>query len=287
MNMLEYEIVLKIKIIYGVQGMSSWSMYWTFTKKAFLRSSVYRFEVWSRTGSNIIFLLMWGSIWTALYAGRDEAGGVTFTAMLTYIVVSQFLDGVNEAGTPLWEIQEKVRTGDISLELMRPFDVPLRYLFADFGSVAFYMITALLPLYLVIFYFLDLALPTNWLTWVYFIISACIGFLIRYCVEMTFGLLTFFLVETGGIEDIFYFAMSLLSGSVIPLWFFPSWLETIAVYLPFQAIFFMPISIFIGETTEGEVFTSLGLQLFWLFVCYLVLRMVWNRASHKVVVQGG
>lgn len=267
--------------------MGQLNMYWTFTKKAFLRSSVYRFEVWSRTGSNLIFLVMWGSIWTALYAGKEEAAGVSFTAMLTYIVVSKFLDGVNEAGTPLWDIQEKVRTGDISLELMRPFDVPLRYLFADFGSVAFYMLTALLPIYFLLFTLMDLTLPTDGFTWIYFILSAFLGFLIRYCVEMTFGLLTFFLVETGGIEDIFYFAMSLLSGSVIPLWFFPGWLETIAMYLPFQSIFFLPISIFIGEINGSQIFTSLGIQLFWLVVCYLILRLVWNRASHKVVVQGG
>lgn len=267
--------------------MGQLGMYWTFTRKAFLRSSVYRFEVWSRMGSNLIFLLMWGSIWTALYAGREEAEGIAFTATLTYIVVSRFLDGVNSAGTPLWEIQEKVRTGDISLELMRPFDVPLRYLFADFGSVTFYMTTALLPLYIIIFIFLDLALPADWITWVTFIFAAFIGFLIRYCIEMAFGLLTFFLVETGGIEDIFYFAMSLLSGSVIPLWFFPSWLETIAIYLPFQSIFFLPISIFIGEISGTQILTSFGIQIFWLVVCFSFLRYVWNKASQKVVVQGG
>ncbi|MCM3179312.1 ABC transporter permease [Cytobacillus horneckiae] len=267
--------------------MFNYRVYWTFAKKSFLRSAVYRFDVWSRLGSNIIFLLMWGSIWTALYAGKEEAGGVSFEAMLTYIVVSQFLTGVNGAGTPLWEIQEKVRTGDIALELMRPFDVPLRYLFADFGSVAFYIVTALLPLYTVIFIFMDVALPTDWLTWVYFIIASVIGFLIRYCIEMSFGLLTFFLVETGGIEDIFYFAMSLLSGSVIPLWFFPDWLATIAIYLPFQGIYYIPNSIFIGEIAGLEILTSIGIQLFWVAVTYLVLRLIWSQASKKVIVQGG
>ncbi|MBY6053659.1 ABC transporter permease [Cytobacillus firmus] len=262
-------------------------LYWTFTKKAFLRSAVYRFDVWSRLGSNLIFLLMWGSIWTALYAGREEAGGVSFESMLTYIVVSQFLTGVNGAGTPLWEIQEKVRTGDISLELMRPFDVPLRYLFADFGSVAFYILTALLPLYTVMFIFMDLTLPSGWETWALFIVSAFIGFLIRYCIEMSFGLLSFFLVETGGIVDVFYFAMSLLSGSVIPLWFFPGWLETMALYLPFQGIYYIPNAIFIGKISGSEILLSLGVQLFWAGASYLLLRFVWNRASQKVVVQGG
>lgn len=267
--------------------MKSLTMYWTFTKKAFLRSAVYRFDVWSRLGSNLIFLLMWASIWTALYAGREEANGITFLSMLTYIVVSRFLDGINGAGTPLWEIQEKVRTGDISLELMRPFDVPLRYLFADFGSVAFYVLTALLPIYAVLFFIFDLTLPTSWQTWVAFFVAAFLGFLIRYCIEMSFGLLTFFLIETGGVQDIFYFSMSLLSGSVIPLWFFPDWLEAIAVYLPFQTIFFMPISIFIGETTGVGIWQTLGIQLFWLMICFLILRFVWHKASRKVVVQGG
>jgi len=267
--------------------MPRFQIYWTFTRKAFLRSAVYRFDVWSRLGSNLIFLLMWGSIWTALYAGKSEAGGVTFTAMLTYIVVSQFLTGVNGAGTPLWEIQEKVRTGDIALELMRPFNVPLRYLFADFGSVAFYIITALLPIYTVLFFVMDLTLPADVLTWFYFILAGFIGFLIRYCIEMSFGLLSFFLVETGGIEDIFYFAMSLLSGSVIPLWFFPDWLAKMAIYLPFQGIYYIPNAIFIGEIVGKEIIFSIGLQLFWVLVCYFILRFVWHRASQKVVVQGG
>jgi ABC-2 type transport system permease protein len=262
-------------------------MYWTFTKKAFLRSAVYRFDVLSRMGYNIIFLLMWGSIWTALYAGKASAGGVSFKEMLTYIVVSQFLSGMNGAGTPIWDIEEKVRSGDISLELMRPFDVPLRYLFADFGSVAFYFLFALLPLYILLFFFIDLSLPASWVTWVLFLVAAFIGFLIRYCVEMSFGFLTFFLVETGGIVDIFYFAMSLLSGSVIPLWFFPDWLQKIAVYLPFQGIYYIPNSIFIGRISGTEIALSIAIQAFWLAVCYGILRFVWHKASRKVVVQGG
>ena len=222
-----------------------------------------------------------------MYAGKGEADGVSFNSMLTYIIVSQFLSGVNGAGTPIWDMQEKIRTGDIALELMRPFDVPLRYLFSDFGSVAFYILTALLPLYAILFFVIDLTLPTSWLTWVYFAIAGFIGFLIRYCIEMTFGFLQFFLVETGGIQDVFYFAMSLLSGSVIPLWFFPNWLSTIANYLPFQGIYFIPNSIFIGTIKGSEILLYIGIQIFWLIVSYLILRFVWNLAARKVVVQGG
>jgi len=262
-------------------------LYVTFAKKSFLRSAAYRFDVWTRMISNLIFLLMWSSIWIALYSGREEAGGVSFVAMLSYVVVSQFLSAVNSAGTPLWEIQEKVRTGDIALELMRPFDVPMRYLFADFGSVAFYIITAVLPVYVLLFVFFDLTLPNDWITWTLFIFSAFIGFLIRYCIELTFGLFSFWLVETGGIEDVFYFSMALLSGSVIPLWFFPGWLQTIALYLPFQGIYYIPNSIFIGHISGLEILASIGIQCFWLLASFMLLRYVWYKASSKVIVQGG
>jgi ABC-2 type transport system permease protein len=267
--------------------MSRWRIYYTFAKKSFLRSAAYRFDVWSRIFSNLIFLLTWSSIWIALYGGKEEANGISFTSMLTYVAVSQFLSAVNSAGTPLWEIQEKVRTGDIALELMRPFDVPLRYLFADFGSVAFYIITAVLPVYILLFLIFDFSLPDSWSTWVLFIFSALLGFLIRYAIELTFGLFAFWLVETGGVVDLFYFAMSLLSGSVIPLWFFPDWLQSLAFYLPFQGIYFIPNAIFIGEISGAELLVSIAIQCFWVIASFLLLRIVWHRAANKVIVQGG
>lgn len=264
-----------------------WSVYTAFTRKAFLRSAAYRFEVWSELFSNLFYLLMWGSIWYALYAGREEASGIAFTTTLTYIVVSQFLSGVNGAGTPIWEIYSKVRTGDIALEMMRPFDLPMRYLFADFGSVAFYIVTGLLPIYVLLFIFFDLAIPTSWEIWAAFLLSAFLGFLIRYAIELSFGLLSFWLVETGGISDIFYFMMSLLSGSVVPLWFFPTWLVHIAEFLPFQTIYFIPNAIFVGEIAGSELVRAIGTQLFWLVVSFAILRFVWWRATRRVVVQGG
>jgi ABC-2 type transport system permease protein len=265
-------------------------MYLEFSRKAFQRSAAYRFDAWTRLTANVIFLFMWGVIWYALYKGQgtESVGGVSFQAMLSYVVISQLLQGIHGAGTPLWEIQERVRTGDIIMELMRPYDFPVRTLFSDFGNIAFHMITAVLPLYIVLFIFLDLSMPATWTQWILFIISAAIGYLIRYSIELTFGLFTFWLVETGGVEDIFYFSISLFSGSVIPLWFFPDWLETVAKFLPFQGIFFVPNAIFIGEIHGAEaILKALLVQLLWLVITYTILRLVWRQAMRRIVVQGG
>ncbi|MGI6225013.1 MAG: ABC transporter permease [Peptococcales bacterium] len=262
-------------------------MYLEFTRKSFQRAAAYRFEAWMRLFSNIIFLFMWGFIWFGLYKTKGNVAGVTFQAVFSYVLISQMLQGLHGAGTPLWDIQEKVRTGDIVSEMIRPYDYPLRLLFADFGSISFYFLTAILPVYAIIFLILRPIIPISATQWLLFILSAILGYLIRYCIELTFGLFTFWLVETGGVEDIFYFAISLFSGATIPLWFFPGWLRTLAYYLPFQGIFFVPNAIFVGELAKEEVLPALGMQLFWLGITYLILRFVWSRAANKIVVQGG
>lgn len=264
-----------------------WRMYFEFARISFRRAAAYRFDAWVRLFSNFVFLFMWIFIWQGLYMEKDIVEGVSFHGMVSYVLISQVLQGLHGAGTPLWEIQERVRSGDIVMELMRPYSYPLRMLFADLGSIFFYFIIAVLPLYTALFFIFEPAFPQTWFQWLFFICAAILGYLIRFCIELTFGLFSFWLVETGGVEDIFYFSITLFSGSVIPLWFFPSWLREIASLLPFQGIFFVPNAIFVGELGGVKMFKAMGVQLIWLVITVLVLRYVWHRAASKVVVQGG
>lgn len=262
-------------------------MYLEFSRKAFQRSAAYRFDAWTRLFSNLMFLFMWGFIWFGLYAGKETVDGIQFQSMLGYVFISQMLQGIHSAGTPLWEVQERVRSGDIAMELMRPYDYPLRTLFSDLGNIAFHFLTAILPLYLVLFWVLDLNAPASLERWLLFLYAAVVGYLIRYSIELMFGLFTFWLVETGGVEDIFYFSISLFSGSVVPLWFFPQWLGEVARWLPFQGIFFVPNAIFVGHLQGQELTQALVVQFLWLLLSFALLRFVWMKASMKIVVQGG
>ena len=45
----------------------------------------------------------------------------------------------------------------------------------------------------------------------------------------------------------------LLSGSIIPIWFFPDWLADILNLLPFVYIYQLPLDIYIGSATNDEI----------------------------------
>jgi ABC-2 type transport system permease protein len=79
----------------------------------------------------------------------------------------------------------------------------------------------------------------------------------------------------------------IMSGAVIPLVLFPQWFVNIANLLPFQAIFNIPLSIYIGRITGINVFFSYAQQIFWIFVLGSLSYVAWKRVEKKIVVQGG
>ncbi|HEV2065940.1 MAG TPA: hypothetical protein VGR08_03825, partial [Thermomicrobiales bacterium] len=57
--------------------------------------------------------------------------------------------------------------------------------------------------------------------------------------------------------------------------------------LPFQAIAFVPVSIYVGAPATGGVLTALGLQLLWIGVLTAGIHRIWSRAFRHTVIQGG
>jgi ABC-2 type transport system permease protein len=77
------------------------------------------------------------------------------------------------------------------------------------------------------------------------------------------------------------------TGALIPLWFMPDLLRSIVQLLPFQAIAFIPVSIYVGEPATGAIWSALALQAMWMGLLVLVIRLVWRQVFRHHVIQGG
>jgi ABC-2 type transport system permease protein len=78
-----------------------------------------------------------------------------------------------------------------------------------------------------------------------------------------------------------------LSGAVIPITFFPAWLETVARASPFASITQLPIEILLGKHTGAAMLGVLALQATWACVLWVAGRALLRAATRKLVVQGG
>ena len=67
----------------------------------------------------------------------------------------------------------------------------------------------------------------------------------------------------------------------------PDGLRFAMTLLPFQATNFLPASIYSGQVAGRDTLIPIAQQLVWLVLLSLTARLMWARAQHKIVVQGG
>jgi ABC-2 type transport system permease protein len=104
-----------------------------------------------------------------------------------------------------------------------------------------------------------------------------------------------FLVNIGAIWTVDFLGIQMargavqefFGGSLIPLALMPAGLAAIAAYLPFQAIVFTPVWIYMGRLQGSALLWALGVQALWGLLFFAIGRLLWRYAAPRVRVQGG
>ena len=262
--------------------------YVAFTAKAFQRTLTYRFELWMELFINVLFMLVYVCLWKALYTGQTSVEGYDLNGILTYVVVSQTLLTFNFTLRVARIIEEKVRTGEVVTDLMKPVDFQLMTLATAAGTSIHTALFNMLPKFLLFYGVLRLSLPPSLLTVSLFVVSVVLGYVILFSMEFIIGILAFWLVEIRGIYFFVIWGVSMLfSGYFLPLEFYPAFLAKVAAVLPFRAVIYFPTAIYTGQLTGGSLVTALLIQLAWVVALLGLGRFGYRAAFRKLVVQGG
>ena len=71
------------------------------------------------------------------------------------------------------------------------------------------------------------------------------SFAFRFIVNVT----AFWLLDVRGVAAVLGVGMLFLSGFMVPVAFFPGWLQAVVGWLPFTAIVMLPIEVYLGKVT--------------------------------------
>ncbi len=250
----------------------------------FKRAFVYRGKVILLLLSSIASIFILQKFWLALY-GDDYA---QYIYMANYAMVSQILRivyRINALGT----LSARIRTGAISVELLRPWEYMNSLLFEDFGTIVANLASSGLVLFTMARLLFHMQIPPAG-NIVLFLVSAFLGFLLLFLVKAIVAMACFWLTEAFYLLILVDVAIDLLSGQFLPTWLVPGWLERIMDALPFVWIYQKPISIYLsqGKTMLMKEYVPLFLQqIAWAVFLYLMMYVVWHTAVKKLNVQGG
>jgi ABC-2 type transport system permease protein len=260
--------------------------YWYIMRSRILMTMAYRFQVISTVLCQIVILFASVFFWKAAYGINAVQNDTTLDQMIHYTVLSNLL-AVLYTTFVEQNINQNVRQGNVAVDFIKPVNIMGSYFAADIGMMIGSLLFRFIPMYLISGLVFGFTLPVSFPALLLFVVSTFLGFLILWCICGIFGLFSFWVIQLGPIGGAKDYIIRFLSGSFVPIWFFPEGIQQVFHFLPFVHIYQTPISIYIGKITVLEAVFPIGIQLFWAVVMVLCLTQFQKVAFRKVVVQGG
>lgn len=261
-------------------------LFWAFARQAFHNSAIYRFEFWLRLFSIYILMYCIYWVWKTLYTQIPGAFGVSLEQMVTYGILGMALEIFLDVG-PEWYMGQQVRTGAIDTDLMKPLDFHVHMLARSAGEMLFSLGILAIPAFAIGHFLFGLRLPSDVLHGLLFAASLILSFLVFFHLSFLLGTLTVITLDIRSIAWAYFSLVSFFSGQIVPLWLFPDLLQKISQALPFQAVYYIPMSIYIKTLNGTDVLKALGVQAFWAVALVLFARWAWSRVHTRLTVQGG
>ena len=208
----------------------------------FRRDATYRQAALAGLVTNTVFGFLRCYVLLAVAGTAGRAAGYDRTQLVTYVWVGQGL----LAFIAIWgwtELADRIRTGEIAADLLRPVHPVTSYLAADLGRAGFAALSRLVPPVLVGVLLFDLYLPRRAGTPPLAVLSVLLALVVcfgcRYLVNAT----AYWLQDVRGPMILWMLAGNVLAGLYFPLGFLPSWLEALLRYgTPFPSLLQIPLA---------------------------------------------
>lgn len=237
--------------------------------------------------SQLLFAVAQIYIWKALFnsSNREITLGFTVSDMITYVIISTSIS-VFVSNDIIFILNNKIRSGDISLYLIKPISLEMNIVCQNLGVSLYRFIYQLVPLVIICVAFFHINKPSL-LNFILFLLSTILSLIISYLITYILGSLAFWYLSVYQLSYILSDLIKLLSGKIIPLTFFPEKIQLLINILPFQYVYFSPLSIFLNKLNNYEIMQSFMMQMIWIVVLYKIKEFINNRAFKKMVIQGG
>jgi len=268
-------------------GLPSPRTFGTLVGAGFRRYATYRAATFAGAFTNTFFgVVKLAILLAAAAAAGGSVAGYDRAALSTYSWLAQGMIAVIMA-FPRPEQAERVRTGEIAIDLGRPVHPVVAWLAEDVGRAGqACLVRFLVPLAFGGLVF-GLRVPERPETLPLFVASVALAVVVSFGARLVVNLTAFWLYDVRGLLTLFTVGSSVLSGLVVPVAFFPAWLKVLAYCTPFPAMLQTPVDVAVERRAGADLLAALGVQAAWAAGLLALGVLVLRRGTRRLVVQGG
>lgn len=251
----------------------------------FRQYNIYKSNFWLFTLNRIIEVLVYISVWEAIYNQTGDAGGFTIEKMITYYILvtaikSFALWGINE------DMAHSIRTGKINKELLNPLTYFEYYFGMNLGELAFASVTGFAA-FIICSIAWGITLPISLINFLLSILVILLGIPITFFIQMIVGTVGFYSSSIWGMQIFRKSIISIFSGIIAPITLFPTWFQNLSKFLPFKELIYTPVNIWLGQAQTSEIIFVVIKQILWGIFLYIIAKIFFNHAIKKITINGG
>lgn len=243
--------------------------------------------------AGILTQIFWGflnvMVFTAFYA-HASSDSINLEQLITYVWLNQAFLILIYIRVKDNDIMESIKNGTVAYELCRPYNLYkwwyIKFLSQKYAAV----ILRFLPIIIISLILPEpykLQLPNSGISFMLFIITLILGSLVLVAILMIIQSISFFTYQDKGISDIVFILADILAGAALPLPLLPKFIQNFSEYLPFRLIGDLPFRVYSGNIGTSYALKSIGLQIIWIIILYIIGQLIMKKAVKKVCIQGG
>ncbi|OYN90808.1 ABC transporter permease [Parenemella sanctibonifatiensis] len=262
--------------------------YWELAKAGFRRYARYRTAVAASAFTNTVFGLIRASLLlAAIDIAGGPVGGYNAVQAATYVWLSQALLGPLDIWGSTITVGDRVKSGDIAVDFLRPVSVLGASLATNAGRMAFELLPRGIPPLVVGALVTGLHVPDTIGPYLWGAFSVAVASVLCHCYYFAVHLTALWTIENRGFLVLAMTLQQSLSGFVVPVSWFPDWLQQIAWLSPFPSMFQVPVDLLTERLSGADAMLALALQAGWTVAFVGLCLALLARGRRKVVIQGG
>lgn len=260
-------------------------VYLKFISMSFQRSLAYRVDYYMAILNAFLYIFIFASVWNVVIPEEGMGGGITRESMTAYAVLSTLIKASFGRNDNL--LTQKVKSGEIAVDLMKPYYFPVMYLADTIGATLFQLFARAFPLLVFCIFIFQIRLPVDGVVLLKFLPVYVCSFLAFFLLSFFISSLSFFFVEIFPFYILYFALITLVSGAIIPIDFFPASMSNLLDWTPFPYLFYYPTMLLLQKPGLPDYGSLILRYVVLLGVLLLPAALLYRAGLRRLTIAGG
>ncbi len=256
--------------------------YYFIIKIELQRQLTYRIDAYAHRLRDLLEIFALLAVWAIAFKNTNIIAGYSQSQMITYVLVGWFFMSLTRGYGLDERVADEIFEGRLSDFLVKPVSYLKYVVFMSIGRSSTSMLSAVIIQIVVIFAFSKyIVFNLDILHIILLLLMIIASYCINIFMALIIGMIAFWTQRITGIDYTLNTMMKFLAGAYFPIALLPEAFLKFDKIFPFIYTSFIPTQLYLGKISLQEGFYGLLIELAWVFLLYVIIKIMWKRGIRR------